>query len=173
MLDEIGRGTATLDGLSIAWAVIEHLHNKIGCRTLFATHFHELVELANDLKKLKCYHMAVAEMETNPIFVHKVIAGPTHSSFGIQVAKLAGLPSEVLIRAAVLLQQLETKKSTSLSKVPTNVEVKAKSDSKSTKALEEISKIISAKELDDITGREALDIVHAVKNKIKKLKDEE
>ncbi|MBY0407403.1 MAG: DNA mismatch repair protein MutS, partial [Rickettsiales bacterium] len=107
ILDEIGRGTATFDGLSIAWAVMEHLHNTIQCRALFATHYHELTALTESLPALSCHSMKVKEWKGDLIFLHEVAQGAADRSYGIHVAKLAGLPSGVLVRAAAILHQLE------------------------------------------------------------------
>ena len=107
ILDEIGRGTATFDGLSIAWATIEHLHEANCCRTLFATHYHELTALSARLARLHNATMKVAEWKGDVVFLHEVIAGAADRSYGIQVAKLAGLPSAVIDRARAVLEQLE------------------------------------------------------------------
>ena len=107
VLDEIGRGTSTFDGLSIAWAVAEHLHNTVGAKTLFATHYHELTELAAALPRVKNYNVAVREWHDKVIFLHKILPGGTDKSYGIQVARLAGLPKEVLARAREVLNNLE------------------------------------------------------------------
>lgn len=107
ILDEIGRGTATFDGLSIAWAVMEHLHNHIQCRALFATHYHELTALTENLASLSCHSMKVKEWKGDLIFLHEVANGAADRSYGIHVAKLAGLPANVLTRAADILHQLE------------------------------------------------------------------
>jgi len=107
ILDEIGRGTATFDGLSIAWAVIEHLHNAIKCRALFATHYHELTALTENLDALSCHTMKVKEWKGELVFLHEVAAGAADRSYGIHVAKLAGLPAPVISRAADILHQLE------------------------------------------------------------------
>lgn len=107
ILDEIGRGTATFDGLSIAWAVIEHLHNAIKCRALFATHYHELTGLTENLDALSCHTMKVKEWKGELVFLHEVGAGAADRSYGIHVAKLAGLPAPVISRAADILHQLE------------------------------------------------------------------
>jgi DNA mismatch repair protein MutS len=106
VLDEIGRGTSTFDGLSIAWAVAEFLH-KIGAKTLFATHYHELTELAATLPRVKNYNVAVREWHEQVIFLHKILPGGTDKSYGIQVARLAGLPQEVIARAKEVLANLE------------------------------------------------------------------
>ncbi len=107
VLDEIGRGTSTFDGLSIAWAVAEFLHNSVGAKTLFATHYHELTELAVTLPRVKNYNVAVREWHDQVIFLHKILPGGTDKSYGIQVARLAGLPKEVLARAKEVLGNLE------------------------------------------------------------------
>ncbi len=107
ILDEIGRGTATYDGLSIAWSVIEHLHDVNKCRALFATHYHELTVLANKLKELSLHCMKIKEYQGNVIFLHQVINGAADRSYGIHVAKLAGLPKLVIERAKQILQSLE------------------------------------------------------------------
>jgi len=107
ILDEIGRGTATFDGLSIAWAVAEHLHDTIGCRTLFATHYHELTDLANTKSAVANYNVAVREWNEEIIFLHKILPGAADKSYGIQVARLAGLPKPVVERAKSILSHLE------------------------------------------------------------------
>ncbi len=107
VLDEIGRGTSTFDGLSIAWAVAEHLHDQIGARTLFATHYHELTELAADRRRVKNCSVAVKEQGGKVLFLRKLVEGGASRSYGIEVARLAGLPPEVLQRARHVLASLE------------------------------------------------------------------
>lgn len=109
LLDEVGRGTSTYDGLSIAWAVIEHIakNNDLRCKTLFATHYHELTKLEGMIKGVKNYSVAVKEIEDNVIFLRKIIEGGADQSYGIEVAKLAGLPKEVIGRAKEILGGLE------------------------------------------------------------------
>lgn len=107
LLDEVGRGTATFDGISIAWALAEHVHEYIGAKTLFATHYHELNDLAELYPRIKNYHVAVREVGTSVIFTRKVEEGSTDHSFGIHVAQMAGLPSSVVVRASQILRQLE------------------------------------------------------------------
>ena len=107
ILDEIGRGTATYDGLSIAWSVIEHLHEINKCRTLFATHYHELTVLKEKLKALTLHAMKIKEFEGNVVFMHEVIEGTADRSYGIHVAKLAGLPKLAVKRAEQILKTLE------------------------------------------------------------------
>lgn len=109
ILDEIGRGTSTYDGLSIAWAVIEHIHNhpNIRARTLFATHYHELTQLSELLPGVRNYNVAVSESDNNVVFLHKIIPGGADRSYGIHVGQLAGLPKPVIQRSAEILRQLE------------------------------------------------------------------
>jgi DNA mismatch repair protein MutS len=108
LLDEVGRGTSTFDGLAIAWAVVEALHDGAARpHVLFATHFHELTELADRLAGVRNFHVAVREWNDEIVFLHKVRAGSTDRSYGIQVARLAGLPSAVVARAKTLLAELE------------------------------------------------------------------
>ncbi|HZZ84509.1 MAG TPA: DNA mismatch repair protein MutS [Anaeromyxobacteraceae bacterium] len=108
VLDEIGRGTSTFDGVSIAWAVAEHLHDEVGCRTLFATHYHELTDLARERPRVKNLTVAVREVGDRVVFLRKLVQGGASRSYGIEVAKLAGLPPEVLARAREILKNLES-----------------------------------------------------------------
>ena len=108
ILDEIGRGTSTFDGLSIAWSVAEHLHDKVGSRTLFATHYHEITAMAQSRKGVKNYNVAVKEWNQQIIFLRKILPGSAEKSYGIQVARLAGLPDEVIARAKEVLAKLES-----------------------------------------------------------------
>jgi DNA mismatch repair protein MutS len=107
VLDEIGRGTSTFDGLSLAWSIVEYLHNQIGAKTLFATHYHELAELSARLPRLKNFNVAVREWHDQIVFLRKIVAGGTDKSYGIQVARLAGVPKSVLERAKEILANLE------------------------------------------------------------------
>jgi DNA mismatch repair protein MutS len=107
LLDEIGRGTATFDGLALAWAIAEHLHDQVGCRTLFATHYHELCALETRLPGVANAHVAALEERGAITFLHKVMPGAAGKSYGIQVGRLAGLPVRVLRRASRILQRLE------------------------------------------------------------------
>lgn len=108
ILDEVGRGTSTYDGLSIAWSVIEHLTQKIGAKTLFATHYHELTELETKLEGVKNYKISVKEVNGGVVFLRKIMRGGANRSFGIEVASLAGVPSEVTDRAKVILKHIES-----------------------------------------------------------------
>lgn len=108
MLDEIGRGTSTFDGLSIAWAVVEHISNPklLGAKTLFATHYHELTELEGKLNNVNNYCIAVKEKGDDIVFLRKIVKGGADKSYGIQVAKLAGVPDSVIDRAKEIVEQL-------------------------------------------------------------------
>jgi DNA mismatch repair protein MutS len=108
ILDEVGRGTSTYDGLSLAWAITEHIANKIKCRTLFATHYHELTELAELFANIKNCNVAVREWMDEVVFLHKILTGGTDKSYGIHVAKLAGIPRPILERSKEILTELET-----------------------------------------------------------------
>jgi DNA mismatch repair protein MutS len=169
ILDEIGRGTATFDGLSIAWACLEYLHGVNQCRGLFATHYHELTSLQDKLPALSCHTMQVREWNGDVIFLHSVAAGTADRSYGIHVAKLAGLPESVTDRAAAVLSLLEqegktariTKPGTELPlfQVPANPAPAKKS------ALEEkLAKI----DPDSFSPREALDYIYELKKLIGK-----
>ena len=107
ILDEIGRGTSTFDGLSIAWSVAEYLHDEIKARTLFATHYHELTKLAHERSGVANYNVAVREWNDQIIFLRKIMPGGADKSYGIQVARLAGLPKPILDRAKEILAHLE------------------------------------------------------------------
>jgi DNA mismatch repair protein MutS len=109
ILDEVGRGTSTYDGISIAWAVVEHIHNhpRLQCKTLFATHYHELTLLADLLPHVRNYNVAVAEEKDRVVFLRRIVPGGADRSYGIHVAQLAGLPRSVISRAKEILVELE------------------------------------------------------------------
>jgi DNA mismatch repair protein MutS len=107
ILDEIGRGTSTYDGLSLAWSIVEHVHEAIGCRTLFATHYHELTDLAAQLPGVRNYNVAVKEWDDQVVFLHQIVPGAADKSYGIHVAQLAGVPRSVNERAREVLAWLE------------------------------------------------------------------
>jgi DNA mismatch repair protein MutS len=108
ILDEIGRGTSTYDGVSLAWAIIEYLHDRVGCRTLFATHYHELTDLTETLPRMLNLNVDVKEWQEKIVFLHKIVPGAADKSYGIHVAELAGVPSTVNRRAKEILAQLES-----------------------------------------------------------------
>jgi len=120
ILDEIGRGTSTYDGLSLAWAIFEHLHDRIRAFTLFATHYHELIQLADRLSRAKNYSIDVQETAHGVLFLHQIKEGGIDKSYGIEVAKLAGLPGELIDRATHILTALETQRELRAEKTPEN-----------------------------------------------------
>ena len=107
LLDEIGRGTSTYDGVAIAWAVTECLHNTIGCKTIFATHYHELTQLTEELEHVRNFNVAVREVGEEIVFLHRLEPGGADRSYGIHVGRLAGLPDPVVTRAWQVLKLLE------------------------------------------------------------------
>ncbi len=107
ILDEVGRGTSTFDGVALAWAATEHIARRVGCRTLFATHYHELTELSEVLEGVANFNVAVREWQDQVVFLHKIVAGGTDKSYGVHVARLAGVPPEVVERARAILSDLE------------------------------------------------------------------
>ncbi|NCC03072.1 MAG: DNA mismatch repair protein MutS [Proteobacteria bacterium] len=165
ILDEIGRGTATYDGLSIAWATLEHLHDVNRARTLFATHYHELTQLAGRLDHLACATMKIKEWKNEVIFLHEVIAGTADRSYGIHVAQMAGLPRAVISRADEILKHLES--ASTQKNVPTvdNLPLFAHhlSESKRTPEESPILKEIQSLNPDELTPRAALDLLYKLK----------
>ena len=167
ILDEIGRGTATFDGLSIAWAAIEHLHEANRCRTLFATHFHELTALSAKLGRLENVTLKVKEWQGDVVFLHEVVRGTADRSYGIQVARLAGLPQAVIERARDVLHQLEDTSggqsvSTLVDELPL-FSVKAKQAGSAAKQEDKIRNLLGETVPDDMTPREAMERLYALK----------
>jgi DNA mismatch repair protein MutS len=154
ILDEIGRGTSTKDGLAIAWSILENIHNCIKARTLFATHYHELTDLESILPNLVCYTMRVKEWDGKVIFIHEVIKGKADKSYGIHVAQIAGLPEEVIMRATELLGKLQ---STDTSNLNVNV------INDNNKWLEEELRAIN---VDALTPKSAFDLLYSLKGKL-------
>jgi DNA mismatch repair protein MutS len=170
ILDEIGRGTATFDGLSIAWAAIEHLHETNRCRALFATHFHELTALAAKLPRLHNATVRVREWHGDVVFLHEVVAGAADRSYGIQVAKLAGLPTAVIERAKVVLAELEAEDRTSPARklvddLPLFAATSraAPASAPRDEAADAVVKALTALNPDELSPREALDELYALK----------
>ena len=168
ILDEIGRGTATFDGLSIAWAAIEHLHESNRCRALFATHFHELTALAATLKRLHNVTVRVKEWQGDVVFLHEVVAGAADRSYGIQVAKLAGLPASVIERAKVVLAMLEADeraKPRGFEDLPLFAAPRPAAPDTRLSALDTLIEALAAIHPDELTPREALEALYALKQK--------
>ncbi len=171
VVDEIGRGTATLDGLAIAWAVLEALHSAIRCRTIFATHFHELAELADRLPRLKPHTMRVKEWKKAVVFLHEVAAGAAGRSWGVHVAELAGVPAPVVRRAASLLAALERHggplgaAGAPLTALPlfAAAPVAEQQEAPSPRKTDPLTDAILALEPDRMTPRDALDALYRLK----------
>ncbi len=170
ILDEIGRGTSTFDGLSIAWAVAEYLDEVVGCRALFATHYHELTTLADQSKHIGSYSVSAREQNDDVVFLHRLVRGAANRSYGVAVAKLAGLPEPVLARARGLLVALERKDEAA-------PERRAKSNkapqlslfgerSAESRAQVELIETLRALDLDRLTGLEALSLLQRLKSKL-------
>ncbi len=171
ILDEIGRGTATFDGLSIAWACVEHLHEVNRCRALFATHFHELTALASRLERLANATMTVREWHGEVIFLHEVAPGAADRSYGIQVAKLAGLPPAVVDRATQVLEVLERTEQTGAHKeladdLPLFNAVRPQSTAGAISGPSETDRILQETTPDDLTPREALELLYKLKSRL-------
>ncbi|MFK0385154.1 DNA mismatch repair protein MutS [Agrobacterium sp. NPDC090273] len=172
ILDEIGRGTATFDGLSIAWAAVEHLHEANRCRGLFATHFHELTVLSEKLGRLSNATMRVKEWEGDVIFLHEVGPGAADRSYGIQVAKLAGLPASVVERAREVLTKLEdadrkNPASQLIDDLPL-FQVAVRRDDSRKSGPSKVEDSLKAMNPDEMTPREALDALYALKKELGK-----
>jgi len=169
LLDEIGRGTATYDGLAIAWAAIEYLHARTRAKTLFATHYHELTELGERLSGVKNYRVTVKESPTGITFLRKVEPGPADKSYGIEVAKLAGLPHEVIARAREVLaehEQAEHRLSAGLTQdlpeASSNVQL-----TMFTPVSQKVAERLRAADVDNLTPLEALSLLNELKKDLK------
>jgi DNA mismatch repair protein MutS len=173
ILDEIGRGTATFDGLSIAWATIEHLHDSNCCRALFATHFHEMTALAMKLPRLHNATMRVKEWQGDVVFLHEVVAGAADRSYGIQVAQLAGLPPSVIERAKVVLAQIEAEDRASparrlIDDLPLFAAARPAAPRQEGAKLADLIAAIEALHPDEMSPRDALEALYALKAKLAK-----
>jgi DNA mismatch repair protein MutS len=175
ILDEIGRGTATFDGLSIAWASIEHLHEGNRCRALFATHYHELTALAAKLPRLHNATMRVKEWQGDVVFLHEVVPGAADRSYGIQVAKLAGLPPSVIERAKLILAELESEERKAPIKgfddLPLFQAARSAPAAAADSRLDKLAAVLEALHPDEMSPREALDALYALKGKLRDMKN--
>lgn len=176
LLDEIGRGTSTYDGISIAWSIVEHLHNSNAQpKTLFATHYHELNELENKLPRVKNYHITNREVGNKVIFLRKLAPGGSVHSFGIHVAKMAGMPPSLINRANEILQQLEESRNSSTQAGPTEDTIKKITTPKMqlnifdvhSATFEEIRDLLNAVDVNRLTPVEALLKLQEIKEKVK------
>ncbi len=164
ILDEIGRGTSTFDGLSIAWASAEALAEQTGCRALFATHFHEMTALARTLKRVSNHTMKVREWEGEVVFLHEVADGAADRSYGIQVARLAGLPESVLRRARQVLDALEKRSSGQNAAVLDDLPLFAHQSQPVKAPVNPLDARIDAIRPDDLTPRQAIDLIYELKS---------
>jgi DNA mismatch repair protein MutS len=160
ILDEIGRGTSTFDGVSLAWATAEYLHNKIKCRSLFATHYHELISLEKRLPHLVCYTMQIKEWENKIIFLHRIKKGAANKSYGIHVAELAGLPKPVIQRARDVLRELESNRQPTLPLFDVQPMMVAEPEPKEPNPLQGFLDTI---EPDKLSPRDALELIYKIK----------
>jgi DNA mismatch repair protein MutS len=178
LLDEVGRGTSTFDGLSIAWAVAEYLHEREGLRprTLFATHYHELTELALTMSRIKNYHVAVREWKDEVLFLRKINPGPSDQSYGIHVAKLAGIPRDVIDRAREILFNLEKQELDEAGTPRLAYRARQGQDrnqlllfeeDRELATLREMKEDIDALDLASLTPLEALNILNGLKGRLK------
>jgi len=168
ILDEVGRGTSTYDGLSLAWAITEHIANKIKCRTLFATHYHELTELAELFKNVNNYNVAVREWMDEVVFLHRILPGGTDKSYGIHVAKLAGVPKSILERSKEILEELEAtfqKEATGqhLAKHKTKQPDK---DSLFVQKHKSVLEKLASTDINNLTPIEAINLLNEIRNEI-------
>ena len=164
LLDEMGRGTATYDGLSLAWATVEHLHERIGARTLFATHYHELTLLADRLGKLRNIRVTVKENAGGIVFLHHVEAGAASKSYGIEVARLAGLPAKVIARAREVLKVHERAEAREVSAAEPKLDVQM---TMFTPLSQRIVDRLEAAEVDSLTPLEALNLLAELKRELR------
>jgi DNA mismatch repair protein MutS len=181
LLDEIGRGTSTFDGLSIAWAVAEYLHDKedVRAKTLFATHYHELTELDMTMERIKNYHVSVKEWKDDIIFLRKIVPGPSDQSYGIHVARLAGIPRPVIERSKEILFNLEKKElddagfpriSYGYAHIRDRSQLLLFREDQDREFLEAMKEEIDAWNLDSISPLEALNLLSELKERIKRKK---
>ncbi len=174
ILDEIGRGTATFDGLSIAWAAIEHLHENNRCRTLFATHYHELTALSAKLPRMFNATVRVKEWQGDVVFLHEVLPGSADRSYGIQVAKLAGLPPPVITRAKAVLAKLEAQDRGQTARALADdlplfaVPSRAAAENAPPSEAEQLIAAVKALHPDEMSPREALEALYALRAKLPK-----
>jgi DNA mismatch repair protein MutS len=170
ILDEIGRGTSTFDGLSIAWAVAEYLDEVVGCRALFATHYHELVSLAEQSEHVGSYSVSAREQNDDVVFLHRLVPGAANRSYGVAVAKLAGLPEAVLARAKALLAGLERKDEGAAvrrGRAANAPQLSLFGDrSAESRTQSELTETLRALDLDRLTGLEALSLLQRLKSKL-------
>lgn len=173
VLDEIGRGTSTYDGLSIAWAVIEYIGEKIGARTLFATHYHELTELEERIEGIKNYCISVEEKGEDIIFLRKILRGGADNSYGVQVARLAGIPDPVIHRAKEILKKLEdadiTRKEKRITrrKQPIEGQIDVFTFNAAQRSYDEVLNELKSLDITTLTPLDAINVLYNLQKKVK------
>jgi len=174
ILDEVGRGTSTYDGLALAWAVAEAMHSRIACRCLFATHYHELARLAETCEALSLHHVRAREWQGDLVLLHELADGPADRSYGLAVARLAGVPVAVVSRAKAVLEKLEaTREATGgiaagLGDLPLFAALRPDPAPASPEQL--LAEQLRSADLDALTPREALDLLYQWKRALPKLR---
>jgi DNA mismatch repair protein MutS len=168
VVDEIGRGTSTVDGLAIAWAVLEAIHSALRCRTIFATHFHELAELTDQLPRLRPHTMRVKEWKGSVVFLHEVAEGAAKRSWGVHVAELAGVPAPVVRRAAALMAAMEKHKggfgsAASVNRLPLFAAGASAEEPQAATDPTSLLDALKACDPDQMSPREALDALYRLK----------
>jgi DNA mismatch repair protein MutS len=168
VLDEVGRGTSTYDGLALAWAITEHIANKLKCRTLFATHYHELTELAELFANVKNCNVAVREWMDEVVFLHKILPGGTDKSYGIHVAKLAGVPKPILERSKEILEELENTfaKEATGERLARHKTKEPDKDSLFVQKHKSVLEKLSSTDVNNLTPIEAINLLNQIKKEI-------
>ena len=166
ILDEVGRGTSTFDGLGIAWAVVEYLAENVRAKTLFATHYHELSELEGVIEGVKNYKITVKELNGKIVFLRKIMRGSANKSFGIEVAALAGVPKVVTDRAKAILKRLE-KNDLTRTMLPQNEKPADNVELKEEKPLSDAEEILLSTDINSLTPIAAFKLVMELKDKVK------
>jgi DNA mismatch repair protein MutS len=168
ILDEVGRGTSTCDGLALAWAVCEHIALRIRCRTLFATHYHELTELESILDGTTNLNVAVREWADEVVFLHRIVPGGTDRSYGVHVARLAGVPKEVIDRARAILPQIQAHVAEGLD-MPQLAERARQAAAQMAlfgSGAERVARDLRAADLDNMTPIQALDLLRKLRGEL-------
>jgi DNA mismatch repair protein MutS len=171
LLDEMGRGTATFDGLSLAWATVEFLHAETGARTLFATHYHELTMLAEKLPRVRNLRVGVKETPAGIVFLHHIEPGAASKSYGIEVAKLAGLPAAVIERARRVLKQHEKQERSTTASVQEQAAAEPMQLTIFTPLSQRIVDRIEATDVNALTPLQALNLLEELQQELKKGRD--
>ena len=168
VLDEVGRGTSTYDGLALAWAITEHIANKLKCRTLFATHYHELTELAELFENVKNCNVAVREWMDEVVFLHKILPGGTDKSYGIHVAKLAGVPKPIVQRSAEILKELEATfaKEAASDRLAKHKTKQSDKDALFVQKHKSVLDRLSSMDINSLTPIDAINLLNQIKNEI-------